>query len=178
MNGNSGSEKHCEEFTKAFDTFYSPLFGSVYSKTGDFDDAEDICQEVFMRLFNQFASVSNVRAWIYGTMRIVLMEFYRKRGKSESDIDSILEDASLAYVNGFRETRLILEDAIESGNVFDSDSDRAVFDLVAVNCYTYSEAAKHLGITFRQARYSFSKTSKRIVEYFNSKGINSLEELL
>ena len=81
MNGNSGSEKHCEEFTKAFDTFYSPLFGSVYSKTGDFDDAEDICQEVFMRLFNQFAGVSNVRAWIYGTMRIVLMEFYRKRGK-------------------------------------------------------------------------------------------------
>lgn len=172
------SRKTEKRFKDAFNAFYSVMFSSVCGKTGDPDAAEDITQDLFMRLYRKMDEVENTRAWLYGALRIVMLDYYRAKGRADADIETMLDDASLSYVNGFRETRIMIQDAIEAPGTFENDIERSLFDLVAVNGFSYADAARHLDISYRQARYGFDKVSKRITAYFSGKGIVSMEELL
>jgi DNA-directed RNA polymerase specialized sigma24 family protein len=84
----------------------------------------------------------------------------------------------MSYVNGFREARLIIEDVINNGGVFDDERDKTVFDLIAFNNYSYIDTAKLVKISYRQVRYSFKQSSRRIQEQLRNRGIKGLEELL
>jgi RNA polymerase sigma-70 factor, ECF subfamily len=167
-----------ERFTEAYDLYYSVLYGAVYRKVGSVEEAEDLCQEIFIRLYRKLDGVDNIRAWLYGAMRIVMFDYYRSRGRSEADIESMLDDAAMAYVNGFRETRLIIDDALAHPETFAGETERSVFELVAISGFSTAEAARHLNISYRQARYAFEMVSRKIVSHLRSRGIESLEELL
>ncbi|PKL16248.1 MAG: RNA polymerase subunit sigma-24, partial [Spirochaetae bacterium HGW-Spirochaetae-5] len=41
------SDPGTDRFVENYDSYYSIVFNSIYSKTGNFHDSEDICQEVF-----------------------------------------------------------------------------------------------------------------------------------
>ncbi len=104
------------------------------------------------------------------------MNYYRKKKKfsRDEDIEQYLSDISLTFVNGFRDTRIIIDDAV--GLL--SDSDRILFDLIAVQNLTYNFAAQHLGLTKRQVEYRYSLIVKNIRGYLNEKGISNIEDLL
>ncbi|HEY1405295.1 MAG TPA: sigma-70 family RNA polymerase sigma factor [Spirochaetota bacterium] len=165
-------------FTDTYNRLYSLLFSSVYSKVNNFDEAEDITQELFIRLFRKFDEVIEPRAWLYGALRIVLMDYYREKGKREEEIELLIDDARMSYVNGFREARMVIQAALTDPEVFAVDSDKVVFELVAIHNYSFVEVSKHLGLSYRQARYSFQTTARKIVELLKSRGIAKLEDLL
>jgi RNA polymerase sigma factor (sigma-70 family) len=164
-------------FTEAYNDYYPLVFSTVYSKTGHPDDSKDIAQEVFMRLFENFTEVENIRKWLYGTLRNVIFEHFRKK-KNDSDIDSILNDASMAYVNGFRESRMIIQQTLDDMNNFNDEKEKTLFDLISIHNFTYQETGAHLGMSERQVRYKYGVISNRIIQHLEKKGIKSLEELL
>ena len=90
-----------ELFAEAFNNFYPLVFSTVYTKVGNYDESEDICQEIFMRFFRKFDEIIDFRKWLYGTLRNVLLEYYRKKSKERIDEYTLVEDVSLSYVNGF-----------------------------------------------------------------------------
>ena len=168
-----------QEYTEAYSNLFPLVYSMVYSKIGNADDTHDICQEVFTRFYLKFDEIENYRKWIYGTLRYVILEFLRKK-KNQNDIDisDVFQDISVSYVNGFKDTRILIEEALDNINNFDDDNDKVLFDLVAVRNFSYRQAAHELGITIHKVKYRYSVIIQRVLDYLKDKGINSLEDLL
>lgn len=165
------------DFIEAYNDYYPLIYSVVYSKVMSVEDAKDISQDVFMRFFEKQDEVENPRKWLLGTLRNVVFEHYRKK-KDSVDVDELFEDISMSFVNGFRDTRLLIAQALEDMNNYKDERERILFELVAVNNFTYKEAGAELGLTERQVRYKYGNIVSRLLQYFERKGIKSLEELL
>jgi len=170
------SEKKRDLFTEIYGSYYPLVFSAVYTRVDDADDARDICQEVFIKLYEKLDEVQNTRKWLYGALRLSVFEFYRKRGRGVN-IDEV-DDVALTFVNGMRDTRIMLSEAFENSANFEKEGDRALFDLVAFYNFSYSQAAQHLGLTKRQVEYKYRRIVDRITGYLKQKGVNSIEDLL
>ena len=107
--------------------------------------------------------------------------YYRKKANQKggvADIDDVAEDGSLLFENGFRDSRIILQEAIENEANFKDERDMILFHLIAVYGYTYREAGEYLGVSKWQAEERYRKTSRRLVSYFREKGIKGIEDFL
>lgn len=174
---NQPYNKKDADFTDAYGRYYAVVFGSLYSRTGDFDVAEDMTQEVFIRYYSNMEKAFNDRAWVLTAVKFVLYEYYRMV-KNMPDTFAEAEafnDVSLTFVNGFRDTRIIIDRAIDA---IEDETDRSIFDLVAVQNYTYEETGFELGLTGRQVKYRYGLIVRSIIEFLNRMGIHSLEDLL
>jgi len=167
--------KKDREYSDTFSAYYPMIFSTVCTKVGSLDDAEDITQNVFILYYQKMHDVAEPRTWLLGAMRFEVMNYYRKKGRGNDDIESIFDDPAHAFVNGFRDTRIIIEEAIDS---IDDRKSRVIFDLVAIRKYTYKEASKALGMTSRQVRYRYQSVMQHIIGYLQEKGVNSIEDLL
>jgi RNA polymerase sigma factor (sigma-70 family) len=171
------SDKKNEEFTKSYNNYFPLIYSITFGKVNDADMTEDICQEVFIRLYNKFDEVLDHRKWLYGTVRLVMLEHVRK-DKDHFDIDEIFDDKNFAYVNGFRDTRIIIQEAIDDTENFNCEEDKILFHLIAVNNFSYKKAGEQIGMSERQSRYKYNLTVDRLEKYFRKKGFNSIEDLL
>ncbi len=161
----------------AYGRYYAVVYGALYSRTGDPDAAEDIAQEVFIRFFNKMEEAVNARAWLLVTMKHVLSEHYRKVHNKPVELAEAeaFGDVSLTFVNGFRDSRIVIDHAIEA---ITDMTDRSIFDLLAVQNYTYEEAVELLGITWRQVKYRYGLIVRQVLEFLREKGIRNIEDLL
>ncbi|OHD63495.1 MAG: hypothetical protein A2176_11335 [Spirochaetes bacterium RBG_13_51_14] len=164
-----------DEFTQAYMEYYSQVFSSILTKVGNAEDARDLCQEVFLIFFDKFEKIENKRAWLYGTLRNVVYRHYAKKDPGV-DIDEVFNDVGLTFTNGFRDTRIIISEALEQ--IECGEDERTMLDLIATHNFTYGNAAGVLGLTRRQVEYKYGQLVKRILEYLNSKGIKDIAELL
>lgn len=171
-------DEKTKKFTEVYSKYYPLVFGSVYSKIRNVDKAKDICQEVFIRFYEKFHIVKNPRAWLHSALRLVFLEYMRNEKGDEENIDEYFQDVSMSFVNGFKDVRCIIKDALEDINVFGDEVLQTLFEMIAVYNFSYKAAGKQLGLTEHQARYKYSLTVKKIIEYFKKRGIQSLEDLL
>lgn len=166
------------KFHEVYKLYYSHIFASVYRKVSSFEESEEICQDIFMALFDSIQQVENPRAWLYGTMRKKIADFYSRKGRSAEEISGILEESSAVYINGFRDTRIIIEEVLSGEGVFDDEADREIFNLIAVDGFSMAETARNTGRTYRQIRYSFERSASRIIDALKKRGIAQMEDLL
>jgi len=176
MNGPLSKKEKRIAYTKVFTEYYPFVFNTVYAKIGNEHDAGDICQEVFLIFFEKFEEVENPRKWLFGTMKNVVKQFYGRRYKSDIDIDSIFDDDGLLYVNGFRDTRLIIREAVDNSEI--SEEERMLLDYIAFNGYSYSNAGMIMGLSKKQVFLRYSRAVKIILNYLADRGITNIEELL
>lgn len=167
-----------KEFAEAYNNYYPIVFSAVYTRVGNYDDAEDICQEVFLKLHKKIESVENIRKWLLGALRLEVLSFYKKKKPDAVDPDILFQDMSLTFVNGFRDIRIIIDETIDDMDNFKDSTDKALFDLVAIYNFTYEEAGAQLGFSKRQVRYKYGKIVERLLDSLNKKGIKNLEDLL
>jgi RNA polymerase sigma factor (sigma-70 family) len=165
-------------YTQMYTDFYPLVSAVVFSRIRDKDATHDICQEIFIRYYQKFEEVENHRQWLMGTIKYVLLEFYRKSKGDSVDIDSVVNDVKMTFVNGFRDTRLMIEEALENIENFGDEKNRILFELIAVHGYSYREAGENLGITEHKARYWYNIVVEKLMDHFRKKGIHGLEELL
>ncbi len=171
-------DKSTLRFTEVYEEYYPVVFGAAYARTLDADEAHDICQEVFTRYYEKSAEVITPRTWLMGTLRLVVMEHFRMRQRTAGGMDEMVEDATESRRISFRDTRMLLEEAIEKIDCLGDGKDRTLFDLIAINNYTYKEAGIHLGMRERQARYRYGLVVSRLIRFLEERGIKDLEELL
>ncbi len=163
-------------FSELFVDYYPMVFNAVCTKVSSLNDAEDICQEVFIALFNHLDEIRNIRAWLYGALKNMVLKYYKEKYSGEENIDNFMEDAALTFVNGFRDTRIIISETLEE--VLSDDGERNLFELVAFHKYSYSEAAGLMGITKRKVDYKYNKIAAKITTALKAKGISQIEDLL
>lgn len=87
-------QEHLEqEFTAAFDRYADELFRHAYFRLSDRDKALELVQEAFMRSWNSArmgTKVRDMRAFLYRTLRHLIIDEYRR--KKSSSLDALLEN--------------------------------------------------------------------------------------
>lgn len=169
-----------DDFTRYYNEFYSLVFSIVVSKVSSHDDAEDICQEIFIRFYNKLDEIEYPRKWLLGCMRIVVLDYYKSK-RSDTDIDNLFDDISMGYVNGFREARVVISQTIdEISDEYEESgaSDVSIFNLIAIYKYSIVEAAEHLKLNYKQTRYRYNRICEKITARLREKGIKELDDLL
>ncbi len=165
-----------EEFAVIYNQYYPIVYNTVFTKTGNSHDARDICQEIFIILYEKFEDVQNIRQWLFGTIRYGTLRYYERKSNSNVDIETLFEDENLSYVNGFKDARVIISGAIEKANL--SDEDRTIFEYIAIYNYSYSNTGRAMGMSKRQIGYRYNSIIEEILRALASKGIHNIEDLL
>ena len=106
----------------------------------------------------------------------MVYKFFKEKYSDEENIDNIMEDVALTFVNGFRDTRIIISEVLE--NVLSDEEERNLFELIAFHNYSYSETAALLGLTKRKVDYKYNKIAAKISAALKEKGISQIEDLL
>lgn len=171
-------EERTQDFIESYNDYYPLIFSIVFSKLDNVDEARDITQEVFTRFFEKYDTVRNSRKWLYGALRIVMIDYFKKKENRNVNVDDMLDDVSLSFVNGFRDTRIIIKEALDDMNNFEDEKSRILFELISIHNFTYGQAGRQLNLTERQVRYKYGIIQKRLIDYFSGRGILSLEDLL
>lgn len=81
---------------QCFDGWYSALLRYAHSLTGDLSLAEDMVQDVYLRLYRELRQgflIENPKAWMFGVLRNDLSKVWRNdrrmRAVSDDDIDRL-----------------------------------------------------------------------------------------
>ncbi|MCP4137894.1 MAG: RNA polymerase sigma factor [bacterium] len=160
-------------FNELYRLFYPAVAGSIYSRINNREDTDEITQDVFLELSSNLDEIENVRAWLYKTLRRKVIDYYRKGKKIPENI--AIEGLNMTFVNGFRDTRIIIQDAID--NIAD-DMGSVIFNLIAVQYYSNPEVTKVTGLSIDQVRYKYGQVIRNVQDYLKTKGISSMEDLL
>ncbi len=169
------------EFRECYALHYPAVLGYLVSKVGSIDDAEDICQEVFIRLYGNLEKVRDRRSWLMTAARFEITNYFNKKATARSDaadIDDHQDDPGLAAQDSFAENRIIIRDVIEDPANYEDEKERILFDLIAIYQFSYKEAGRYLDLTRWQAEYKYRRIEKRILARLNEKGIKELGDLL
>jgi RNA polymerase sigma factor (sigma-70 family) len=165
-------------FTKSYNEYYNIVFSTAYYRLGDVDAARDVCQEVFTRFLAKMDEAENCRRWLLSALKFVILEYLRKNSMITVDISEINDDINLSFVNGFDDSRIVIEETLNNMEIFGDEKTKTMFDLIAIYHYTYKETGAELGMSERQIKYKYRKTIDKIVDHLKSKGIRSLEDLV
>ncbi len=163
-------------FSKLFLDYYPMVYNAVVTKVSSQHDAEDICQEVFIALYNHLDEIQNIRAWLYGTLKNFVLKYYKEKYSGNENLENFMEDAALSFVNGFRDARIIISEVLDKA--LSDDGDRNMFELIAYHKYSYSETASIMGLTKRKVEYKYNKIAVKITSLLKEKGISQIEDLL
>ncbi len=165
-------------FRTTYREYYPIVYGSIYTKVGSRETADDITQDVFLAFFEKLETIENIRGWLFKTVRFKLFSYYRKEKHMTEDLATLeaTGDIALTYINGFKDTRIIIKEALE---IITDDTDRNIFDLFAVLNYSYREVSQEIGLSYKQVRTRYTKIERTILDYLkDKKGITKLEDLL
>lgn len=85
-------------FSEVFRHYYQPIFGYIFRRTGNFDDAADIAAETFLNAFRHihrfvYRGIS-IKVWLYRIAANEINQYYRRRRK-QSQFMSLQEVESM-----------------------------------------------------------------------------------
>jgi RNA polymerase sigma-70 factor (ECF subfamily) len=166
------------KFADIFNDQYTTVFNSVNARINCYEEAEDICQELFIKLYEKLETIDNPRAWLQGALRLAVLTHYTRKKPDPVAVEDVFSDENLSFVNGMRDARIIIRDVIENEDNYDNAKDIALFNLIAIGNYTYEEAGNELGMSKRQVRYRYGKTIDRLLDSLSKKGIKNIEDIL
>jgi RNA polymerase sigma factor (sigma-70 family) len=169
-----------KSFTDIYNEFFPIVYSMIIIKISDHDVTHDLTQEVFLKLYDKFDILENHRRWLLSSVKYAVWNYLRTIRKEEKNfnIDRVMEDTTMVFVNGMRETRIMIEEALDTLGFFGKEESRTLFDLVALHQYTYKETAEHLGMTERQVGYKYRNIVDKLMRHFKDKGVHGLEDLL
>ena len=75
-------------FSEIFKLYYKSVFGYIFRRTGNFDDAADIAADTFFKAFTNISNFSykgiSIKVWLYRIATNEVNQFYRSKQKRDS----------------------------------------------------------------------------------------------
>ena len=156
--------------------FKTPIYNVAYRYTLDAAAAEDILQEVFIKVFTRLGDIKNAvtfPAWIYRVAVNATLSYLRVRKRERQKsipleaIEGRLEEAS--YDSDMSHLRRPIEDAVETL----TDRLKSVFILHDVQGFKHEEIAGILGCTTGTSKSYLFKARMKIREQLKTKAIEA-----
>lgn len=141
-----------------YDRFSYTMFGICLRYAENREEAEDLLQESFIKVYKNLASYSDfgpLGGWI---RRIVLNTAIENCRKKKNKTFLSLENASKQFENREDDAvdNLALEDLVKKIQQLPHGY-RAVFNLFAIEGYGHTEIAEQMGITVGTSKSQYSK---------------------
>jgi len=154
-----------EAFEQIFRVYRNPVFRLAYRFTGNRDDAEDLTQEIFLKVFENIGSFryeSSFATWLYRIAVNTCMNFQRDKKPAESlgvtdDLGSSVSPEAICE-------RGELQCKIEAEIASLPNPLKIAFLLVVVEGMTYREASEILGLSVDALRMRVSRARQILRE--------------
>lgn len=151
-------------FLETYDRYADPLYRFCFMKTSNADLAEDLTQEVFMRLWQKMregVNIQNEQALLYTIARNLVIDWYRK--KKEQSLDVLLEKGIDFVGEGKKETVAFAEVEEILGVVEELDEpSREVLLLRFVEGYSPQEIAQVCGTNANAVSVRINRAIKKV----------------
>lgn len=159
-------KKEDQNFKNAYEEFYDTTFRRISYLTGDMHAAEDLTQEVFMKLYNSPPDHDNIAAWLNKVSTNISYNYMRDRkiheGKNEviyeKEMDNVVSIEEVAINNcevGL--TRKVLNMLLPR--------DRMCL-LLKYSGYKYSEIAEVIGVDKNSVGTLISRSQAKFKENY------------
>lgn len=156
-----------------YETFKRPVFGLIYRHTQNRAVAEDLLQDVFLKVFSNLGNVRDAATFPGWVFRIAVNTCYsflrQKKAQGDrliplDDLGGNVEDRTTEAVE--QDLRGPLEQAIQTL----APRLRSVFVLHDVQGFKHEEIAKVLGCSVGTSKSQLFKARIRLREFLRSKG--------
>jgi RNA polymerase sigma-70 factor (ECF subfamily) len=158
---------------------YSAFALAIVKKHVPLDDAEDVMQDIFLRVYRSlptFNNQSSFRSWLSVIAVRTCYDFWRKRYKSKTFPISSLSDENQRWVNEALSNTYIYEKGAqrEAREVLDwalsklPAGDRMVLELVYLEDKSLKEAAELLGFSVANIKVKLFRSRRKIHKLLES----------
>lgn len=151
--------------TEIYNEYYQKVRNYILSKINSFHEAEDLCSNVFVKVYEKLdtydESKSSISTWIFTITRNTLIDYYRKRKiHVELDENLIVEEDDETILT--EENLEIMADALES-------LDDRLKELILLHYYkemTLKEIANKMDISYAYVKVLHQKALIKLKKYF------------
>ena len=161
LNGISLGDRRA--FDEIYNQYHSDIYKYVFKFVKSSDCAEDLCQEIFLKVWEKRSNLADVRSFkaLYTVSKNHIFDFLRRASVERSAREEILHAS--------RELNCQVEDSIQSEEYYQhlqkvldqmSPRNQEVFKLCREMEQTYDEAAEVLGISRNAIKKHMIKTMK------------------
>ncbi|MEM7381459.1 MAG: RNA polymerase sigma factor SigZ [Bacteroidota bacterium] len=89
---------------KEINNYYDPLLGYVKKRVDNIMDAEDLTQEIFLKLSKgNLENVEHLKGWMYRIAKNTIIDYYRAKQKKLERLEKDLSNESLDEENAIEE---------------------------------------------------------------------------
>lgn len=169
------------DFDALFDEYGDKVYGLAYRLMGDRDDAMDMSQEAFIKIFRKFKTFkgeSTLSTWVYRIVYNTCMDQLRKRKGGQLSIydrqDLTDDDASIEEIYETDERKRVVQEALYKLN----DDQRAIIVMRDIQGSSYEEIADILQCPLgtvksrlSRARMALKEILKDNMELFDEAGV-------
>ncbi len=141
-----------------YDRFASKMMGVSYRYANSQEEAKDILQDAFIKVFGRIGSFKkegSLEGWIRRIVVNTALDNIRKRKKDKQNV-SLTEAEHLASNKDYIIENLSAEDLLQMLKTIPIGY-RTVFNLYAIEGYSHKEIADSLGITENTSKSQYSR---------------------
>lgn len=161
-----------------FDLYAGKLMSTSYRYMGNKDEADEVLQEGFIKIFNKLATYNSsfdVGAWMGRIIVNLAIDKLRKRKKDRKTIvsgdDNLFKTQDHDEISDFdkyNNQQISAKLAMEAVSKL-SPSYRMVFNLYAIENYTHAEIAEELGISEGTSKSNYFKAKANLRKLLKNK---------
>ena len=142
---------------------YEPLFLYVKKRINVLEDAEDLTQEIFLKLANSNTTgIQSLRSWMFTIAKNTIIDFYRKkRVINEIDEENL-------FMEDFAENTVAAELSKSISNCINllPEEYRLVLTLSEIEGMPQKEVAEKLGMNYTTVRSKIQRGRKKLRALF------------
>lgn len=156
---------HKEAQYLLYKQFAAQMLGVCYRYTKSVEDAEDILQEGFIKVFtnlHSYKSEGDLGAWIRRIMVNTAITYINKHNRYKKGIQ--VDDIKLHPISTENpDLNLDMKDIVETIRQLPGNY-QTVFNLIAIEGYDYSEVCQILQININTARSQYNRARAMLIE--------------
>tara|TARA_Y100001970_G_C14255337_1_gene874918 strand:- start:4017 stop:4568 length:552 start_codon:yes stop_codon:yes gene_type:complete len=163
-----------ESFNQVFKDFIDPLYQFCYFRLNSKEDAEDLVEEIFTKIFKNMCnfddSKSSIKTWIYSIARNSLIDFIRTKKDQNLELTDHIEDDQ---ININLEANLAMNaQTLKLAFQKLNESERQLVEMRFISDMSYDEISQVMGKNSGALRVSMTRTLSKLKQIFKDMGIS------
>lgn len=164
-------------FRHIYDTYYSGVVSYIASRIGDFELAQEIGQDVFVRINDHLQSYDvyrgKVKTWVYSIVNNAIIDEWRRKKQSAVHVDGYTDEEgnkTFDFIDGSTDLveRNELSEQINRAMCGLKERERRIVQMYYFENRKYDEIAEELELSLSNIKVTLMRTKKKLQEQLES----------
>lgn len=155
---------------RLYQQFAAQMLGICYRYTKSMEDAEDVLQEGFIKVFtnlNQYRNEGDLGGWIRRIMVNTALTYLNKHNRYKKEM--LIDDVAVHPISDDSpDVKLNTKDLADIIRELPSNY-QTIFNLIAIEGYDYNEVCALLGLNMNTARSQYSRARVALIHLLKKK---------